>query len=239
MLVRWAEADQIVKLDPSASEDRTEAQVHAMDRLGGALERRFPEASARTPAQERELYHRACDGWEVVVLSGHASGREGRDHHPRARRDLLESRPFDDPVHPRAGPEARSADAASVRPARRDRRHPRDLARDAARAPARPRPRQAQLVHHVDARRRLPRRPHARPDLLPLARVREAAVVDLPPLRGAQLVRRLHRRVHRHRALEVLRGRAGPAHPGARLHAPEVPEARACRCRSCRSRISS
>lgn len=74
MLVLWAEADQIVKLDPSAPEDRTEAQVHAMDRLGGALERRFPEASCPDARADRELYHRACDGWDVVVLPGSHAG---------------------------------------------------------------------------------------------------------------------------------------------------------------------
>ncbi len=74
MLVLWAEADQIVKLDPSASEDRTEAQVHAMDRLGGALERRFPEASCPDRRAEHELYHRTCNGWEVVVLPGARAG---------------------------------------------------------------------------------------------------------------------------------------------------------------------
>ncbi len=76
MLVFWAEADQIVKLDPSASEDRTEAQVHAMDRLGGALERRFPEASCPDARARAELYHRACGGWEVVVLPGTQAGEK-------------------------------------------------------------------------------------------------------------------------------------------------------------------
>jgi hypothetical protein len=74
MLVLWAEADQIVKLDPSAPEDRTEAHVHAMDRLGGAFERRFPEASCPDSRRERELYHRACNGWEVVVVPGAQAG---------------------------------------------------------------------------------------------------------------------------------------------------------------------
>ena len=74
MLVFWAEADQIVKLDPSTPEDRTEAQVHAMERLGGALERRFPEGTCPDARADRELYHRACDGWEVVVLPGAKAG---------------------------------------------------------------------------------------------------------------------------------------------------------------------
>ena len=76
MLVLWAEADQIVKLDPSASEDRTEAHVHAMERLGGAFERRFPEATCPDARAGAELYHRGCDGWEVVVLSGTRAGEK-------------------------------------------------------------------------------------------------------------------------------------------------------------------
>jgi len=74
MLVKWAEADQIVKLDPSAQEDRTEAYVHAMDRLGGALERRFPEGSCPDARKDRELYHRVCNGWEVVITPGAEAG---------------------------------------------------------------------------------------------------------------------------------------------------------------------
>lgn len=75
MLVLWAEADQIVKLDPSASADRAEAHVHAMERLGGAFERRFPEATCPDARAGAELYHRACDGWEVVVLPGTQAGQ--------------------------------------------------------------------------------------------------------------------------------------------------------------------
>lgn len=74
MLVLWAEADQIVKLDPSASEDRTEAHVHAMSRLDGALERRFPAATCPDSRGDRELYRRACDGWDVVVAPGAHAG---------------------------------------------------------------------------------------------------------------------------------------------------------------------
>jgi hypothetical protein len=77
LLVRWAEADQIVKLDPSATEDRTEAHVHAMDRLGGAFERRFPEGSCPDARAGGELYHRACHGWEVLVVPGSEAG--GKD----------------------------------------------------------------------------------------------------------------------------------------------------------------
>jgi hypothetical protein len=74
MLVRWTEADQIVRLDSSAADDRTEAQVHAMSRLEGALERRFPTASCPDLRKDRELYHRACDGWEGIVLPGGKAG---------------------------------------------------------------------------------------------------------------------------------------------------------------------
>lgn len=74
MLVRWAEADQIVRLDASLPEDRTEAQVHAMGRLEGAFERRLPSASCPDLRKDRELYHRACGGWEVVVLPGVGAG---------------------------------------------------------------------------------------------------------------------------------------------------------------------
>jgi len=76
MLVFWAEADQIVKLDPSAPEDRTEAHVHAMDRLEGALERRFPAATCPDRRGDRELYRRACDGWDVVVAPGTRAGEK-------------------------------------------------------------------------------------------------------------------------------------------------------------------
>jgi hypothetical protein len=70
MLVRWAEAEQIIALDASAQEDRTEAQVFAMNRIEGALERRFPAASCPDLRKDRELYHRACHGWEAIVLAG-------------------------------------------------------------------------------------------------------------------------------------------------------------------------
>jgi hypothetical protein len=74
MLVRWAEAAQIVRLDSSAPEDRTEAQVFAMNRLEGALERRFPTGSCPDLRKDRELYHRACAGWEGIVLPGAKAG---------------------------------------------------------------------------------------------------------------------------------------------------------------------
>lgn len=74
MLVRWAEADKIVALDPTAPEDRTEAQIHVMGRLEGALERRFPASSCKDLRAGRELYHRACDGWEATVTAGETAG---------------------------------------------------------------------------------------------------------------------------------------------------------------------
>lgn len=74
MFVRWAEADRIVRLDASAAEDRTEAQAYAMSRIEGALERRFPSASCPDLRKGRELYHRACDGWEALVLPGTEAG---------------------------------------------------------------------------------------------------------------------------------------------------------------------
>jgi hypothetical protein len=74
MLVMWAEADKIVRLDPSASEDRTQAHVHAMDRLGGALEWRFPAGECTDSRTDRELYHRACHGWEARVVGGAGPG---------------------------------------------------------------------------------------------------------------------------------------------------------------------
>lgn len=70
LFVRWAEADEIVKLDPSAPEDRQEAQIHAQQRLEGALERRLPAASCQDLRRGQELFHRACDGWEAIVRVG-------------------------------------------------------------------------------------------------------------------------------------------------------------------------
>jgi hypothetical protein len=78
MLVRWAEAEQIVALDPSASEDRTEAQIFAMNRLEGALERRFPARQCPDLRKGSELYHRACDGWEAVIVAGDKAGDNDR-----------------------------------------------------------------------------------------------------------------------------------------------------------------
>jgi hypothetical protein len=74
MFVRWTEADQIARLDSAAVDDRMEAQVHAMGRLEGALEGRFPSASCPDQRTDRELYHRACGGWEGTVLAGAKAG---------------------------------------------------------------------------------------------------------------------------------------------------------------------
>lgn len=76
MIVRWAEADQIVRLDSEAPEDRTEAQVFAMGRLEGALERRFPAGSCGDLRRGQELFHRACNGWEAVVVAGTRPGEK-------------------------------------------------------------------------------------------------------------------------------------------------------------------
>ena len=241
MLVRWAEADQIVRLDSSCRGGPHRGPGPRDGAPRGRARAPFPAASARTPREDRELYHRACDGWEVVGPPGvegratrtpSSSRPRGRKQRRRPSRSKIRQPVLDDPLHPRSRPEARPAHASSVRVARRHGRHHRHLARHDAREAARARPRQAQLVHHVDARRRISRRPHARPDLLSPGRGVEAAVVDLPPLGGARLVRRLHRRAHRRRALEVLRGGAGL--PDAVLHDLEVQASRV-RCRSCRS----
>lgn len=102
MLVRWAEADQIVRLDPSLAEDRTEAQVYTMQRVEGALERRFPAGSCRDLRSGEELYHRACSGWEVIVLPGGGAGDKDaiilRSAHAK------KTRLFEMPAPPAAAP---------------------------------------------------------------------------------------------------------------------------------------
>jgi hypothetical protein len=88
MIVRWAEAEQIVRLDASAPEDRTEAQVFAMGRLEGALERRFPTGSCEDLRQGDELYHRRCSGWEATIRVGSDAGDKDTViiHSPRGRK---------------------------------------------------------------------------------------------------------------------------------------------------------
>ena len=78
MLVRWAEAEQIAVLDATAPEDRTEAQIFTMNRLEGALERRFPAARCPDRRTGSELYHRACDGWEASIVAGGKAGDNDR-----------------------------------------------------------------------------------------------------------------------------------------------------------------
>jgi hypothetical protein len=74
LLVRWAEAAQIVRLDPSSLSDRMEAQIFTMARLEGALERRFPTGACSDLRAGSELYHRACGGWEAVVRPAEREG---------------------------------------------------------------------------------------------------------------------------------------------------------------------
>jgi len=76
LFVAWAEADQIVKLDPTSADDRTEAHVHAMDRLEGALERRFPGGECPDARVDNDLYHRSCNGWEARITPGGGAGRK-------------------------------------------------------------------------------------------------------------------------------------------------------------------
>jgi hypothetical protein len=95
MFVRWAEAEQIIALDSSSEEDRTEAQVHAMSRLEGAFERRFPAGSCPDLRKEHELYHRACDGWEALVVPGMAAADKDviRLRSPRGRKAVPAAAP--------------------------------------------------------------------------------------------------------------------------------------------------
>lgn len=87
LLVRWMEAEQMVRLDSSESEDRRRAHAFAMSRLAGALERRFPTASCVDVRKSPELYHRTCGGWEGIVLPGTKAGDKDAIilHAPRAR----------------------------------------------------------------------------------------------------------------------------------------------------------
>lgn len=76
LFVRWAEADSLAPLDPSRAEDRATAASHAMERLSGALERRFPSETCADRREGAELYRRSCGGWEVVVSTGRGAGDE-------------------------------------------------------------------------------------------------------------------------------------------------------------------
>jgi hypothetical protein len=75
-LVRWAEAAQLVRLDPSSLSDRMEAQIFTMARLEGALERRFPTGECTDLRAGSELYHRACGGWEAVIRPAEREGEK-------------------------------------------------------------------------------------------------------------------------------------------------------------------
>ncbi len=70
MFVRWAEADRMIALDPSLAEDRMEGHAHAMERLDGALERRFPAATCPDAREGNELYRRSCGGFSVRIAAG-------------------------------------------------------------------------------------------------------------------------------------------------------------------------
>ncbi len=60
LFVRWAEADRKTPLDPTSDADRTEARLHAMDRLAPALDARAPAALCPETREGDELFHRCC-----------------------------------------------------------------------------------------------------------------------------------------------------------------------------------
>ncbi len=74
LFVRWQEADRIVALDPSQAADRTEAGVHALEILGGALEGRFPRETCGNNASAGALLARRCGGLSVQILMGESAG---------------------------------------------------------------------------------------------------------------------------------------------------------------------
>ncbi len=74
LFVRWQEADRIVALDPSQSADRTEAGVHALEILGGALEGRFPHERCGNSPSPGALFSRACGGLSVQIVMGESAG---------------------------------------------------------------------------------------------------------------------------------------------------------------------
>jgi hypothetical protein len=74
LFVRWQEADRIVALDPTQISDRTEAGMHALDVLGGALESRFPRDHCLIRESAGALYARACDGLSVIMTMGESAG---------------------------------------------------------------------------------------------------------------------------------------------------------------------
>ena len=78
LFVRWQEADLIAALDPTQISDRTEAGIHALEILGGALEARFPRETCSVPPPEGALYARACRGLSVSVVMGESAGAVDR-----------------------------------------------------------------------------------------------------------------------------------------------------------------
>ena len=78
LFVRWQEADRIVALDPTSLSDRTEAGVHALDILSGALEGRFPADRCALADAHGALYARACEGLSVDVVMGDSAGSADR-----------------------------------------------------------------------------------------------------------------------------------------------------------------
>jgi hypothetical protein len=78
LFVRWQEADRIVALDPTRAEDRAQAQAHAKEVLGGALEGRFPRETCSTPPAPGALFARACDGLAVQIVPGESAGAVDR-----------------------------------------------------------------------------------------------------------------------------------------------------------------
>lgn len=74
LFATWAEADRLAKLDASRPEDLRAIEEHAMDRLGGALERRFPVGACEDRKSPGEWFHRACGGWEARVVPSPSAG---------------------------------------------------------------------------------------------------------------------------------------------------------------------
>lgn len=60
LFVRWAEADRKTPLDPTSDADRTEARLHAMDRLAPVLDARAPVSRCPETRTDDELFHRCC-----------------------------------------------------------------------------------------------------------------------------------------------------------------------------------
>ncbi len=75
LFVRWAEANEVRALDPTAAADRAEVAKNVADLLGGALEARFPVAYCAAQPLHGEIVARACDGRQVSVRMG-LSGRQ-------------------------------------------------------------------------------------------------------------------------------------------------------------------